>query len=227
MLAPKVHGAGGGNPFGETDMCVGYLAGGACVHVCQCPARRFVMLSTTVIAMSMSADAFAASLGRSATGHRIRLVEILRTSLIFGSVETAAPVLGWTMGLAASAYIAAVDHWIAFGLLSVIGVRMFWDGLNRPARDRPVRRHSLAMTVLTAIGTSLDAMAVGVTLAVVNADIWLPALSIGLATFVMSGLGMLLGRVVGEALGRAAEIAGGLVLIGVGASILARDLRIF
>jgi putative Mn2+ efflux pump MntP len=226
MLAPKVHGASDGFPFGETDMCVGFLSGGGKRACVVSPARHIIMLSTTAIAMSMSADAFAASLSKGATGRRVRLGEILRTSLIFGSVETAAPVLGWTMGLAASAYIAAVDHWVAFGLLSIIGVRMLWDGLNRPEQSPTVRRHSLGMTVLTAVGTSLDAMAVGVTLAVVNADIWLPALSIGLATFIMSGLGMLVGRVVGEALGRAAEVVGGFVLIGVGTSILVKDLQI-
>ncbi len=184
------------------------------------------MLSTAAIAMSMSADAFAASLSKGAGAHRVRFAEIFRTSLIFGSVETIAPVIGWTIGLAASAAIAAVDHWVAFGLLSIIGIRMFRDGLTRAPHSRPVRRHGLGMTVLTAIGTSLDAMAVGVTLAVVNADIWLPALSIGLATFFMSGIGMVVGRVVGEALGRAAEIVGGLLLISVGTLILARDLQI-
>ena len=197
------------------------------------------MLSTAALAFGMSMDAFAACLGRGAAGPAIRFGQILRTGLIFGSVETAAPLIGWAMGLTASTYVAAIDHWIAFVLLGLIGAKMLWEGATRdrpadPAAVARIRRTTLGVTVLAAVGTSLDATAVGVTLALVGADILVTALAIGAASFVMSGLGLTLGRLAGARLedsrlggtrlGGAAEIFGGLVLIAVGTWILVSHL---
>lgn len=197
------------------------------------------MLSTAALAFGMSMDAFAACLGRGAAGSGIRFGQILRTGLIFGSIETAAPLIGWAMGLAASTYVAAIDHWVAFVLLGLIGAKMLWEGATRdrpadPAAISRARRATLGVTALAAVGTSIDASAVGVTLALVGADILTTALAIGAATFVMSGLGMALGRLAatrlessrleGTRLAGAAEVFGGLVLIAVGTWILASHL---
>ena len=185
------------------------------------------MLSTFAIAFSMSADAFAASLSKGAALDRPPLKESVRIGVIFGSVEAITPVIGWACGIAASAYVAAVDHWIAFGLLGVIGLKMVWDGLTRPKHTTRGNRHSLRSLVLTAIGTSIDALAVGVTLSFVGADILATALAIGAATCFMAGLGVMIGRFVGSQLGRAAEIVGGLVLVMVGTSILMQHLGVW
>ena len=160
---------------------------------CSRPVVPAIMNSfaTTVLAFSMSADAFAAALGKGSVLHRPRLGEALRTGLVFGTVEAITPVIGWAAGIAASTYIAAIDHWIAFALLLV-----------------------------TAVGTSIDAMAVGVTLALVNADIAMTAVAIGLATFLMTTIGILIGRIIGGRFGRMAEALGGLGLIGIGTRIL-------
>lgn len=185
------------------------------------------MLSTLAIAFSMSTDAFAASLSKGATLDRLSFRESVRIGVIFGSVEAVTPLIGWGLGIAASAYVVAVDHWIAFGLLGVIGLKMIWEGLTRPDDAKQNGRHSTIALILTALGTSIDALAIGVTLSIIGADILVTALAIGAATCFMVGLGVIIGRFVGAQLGRAAEVAGGLVLIVVGSSILTQHLGIW
>jgi manganese efflux pump family protein len=177
-------------------------------------------LATVILAFSMSADAFAAALGKGSVLHRPRLSEALRTGFVFGTVEATTPVIGWAAGLATSAYIAAIDHWIAFALLAVIGAKMIWDSIKRPAQQERPERHSFALLLVTAVATSIDAMAVGVTLAFVNADIAVTAFAIGLATFLMTTIGILIGRIIGGRFGRIAEALGGMGLIGIGTRIL-------
>jgi len=168
----------------------------------------------------MSADAFAAALGKGARLDRPGWGEALRTGAIFGGIEAVTPLIGWAMGMAASRYIAAFDHWIAFGLLTVIGGKMLWDALRREEEEEKPKSHSLMVLVLTAIGTSIDALAVGVTLAIVGANIIVNALAIGAATFTMVTIGVMTGRVLGEKFGRYAEAGGGVILIAIGIKIL-------
>ena len=177
-------------------------------------------LSILLLALSMSSDAFAAAVGKGARLHRPSLGEALRTGLIFGSIETITPVIGWALGKGASRYIEAFDHWIAFGLLLIIGSKMIWDGLRRSEEEEKPQRHGLAVLIVTAIGTSIDALAVGVTLALVDANIIVNALAIGAATFTMVTIGIMTGRYLGEKFGRYAEAAGGVVLIVIGINIL-------
>ena len=168
----------------------------------------------------MSADAFAAALGKGAALERPRLSEALRTGVVFGTIEAITPVMGWAAGLSASSYITAIDHWIAFALLLAIGAKMIWESARgRDARCKP-NRHSLKILVATAIGTSIDAMAVGVTLAFIDGDIVVTALAIGCATLLMATAGILIGRFIGEKFGRIAEAIGGMGLIAIGAKIL-------
>ncbi|MCP4564859.1 MAG: manganese efflux pump MntP [Bosea sp.] len=172
-----------------------------------------------ILAVGMSIDAFIASIGRGARLRQARFLEALRTGLVFGAIETLTPVIGWTLGLAASRYVAAVDHWIAFLLLAFVGGRMIVHAMRAPSAEAQSER-GLATLLATAIGTSIDAMAVGVSLAFLEVNIVVVAAAIGLATLLMSTGGMLMGRFVGARFGRWAEIAGGLALIGLGLSIL-------
>ena len=91
------------------------------------------LVAILFLALSMSADAFAAALGKGAALHRPRLAEALRIGLIFGGIETLTPLIGWLLGRAASGYVEAFDHWIAFGLLLGIGGKMIWESLKRDA----------------------------------------------------------------------------------------------
>ncbi|HEX2760188.1 MAG TPA: manganese efflux pump MntP family protein [Rhizomicrobium sp.] len=168
----------------------------------------------------MSSDAFAAALGKGARLERPGLGEALRTGLIFGGIETLTPLIGWAAGRAASSYIETFDHWIAFGLLLVIGGKMIWDSFARDEEEQKPRSHSFAVLALTALGTSIDALAVGVSLALIGANIIVNALAIGAATFTMVTIGVLFGRYLGEKFGRYAEAAGGVILIVIGLKIL-------
>lgn len=179
-------------------------------------------LMTMALALSMSADAFAAALGKGAGLDRLRLREVLRAALIFGVIEAMTPVIGWTAGVAAAGYIIAVDHWIAFVLLAAIGAKMIWEAARPSDACEKPQRHSLGVLVATAIGTSIDAMVVGVTLALINASIIAAALAIGAATFAMTGLGIVIGGLSGAKFGRIAEMAGGVALILIGVKILAQ-----
>ena len=166
--------------------------------------------ATILLAFGMSMDAFAASIGKGATLHKPKFSEAVRTGLIFGAIETLTPLVGWGLGMLASQFILEWNHWIAFILLVFLGDE---------ACEAP-HRHGFWLLVTTAFATSLDAMAVGVGLAFLQVSIVTTALAIGCATFIMSTLGMMVGRFIGPLLGKRAEILGGIVLIGIGSEIL-------
>lgn len=181
-------------------------------------------ISISVLAISMSMDAFAASIGRAAgRSERVRFTEALRTGAVFGIIETVTPLIGWTVGVAASGLVQAVDHWIAFILLACVGAHMIHAGLFKTAAEKPANV-SLAALMATAVGTSLDAMAVGVSLAMLDVNIIVVAIAVGLATFILSAGGTLIGRLVGARLGQFAEIAAGIALFGIGLKILIEHL---
>lgn len=182
-------------------------------------------VAIVILAFGMSIDAFVASLGRGAGMGRPRIVEALRTGAVFGVVEAITPLVGWLAGVAASRFVEAVDHWIAFGLLAFIGGRMIVHALRgQPGEAHAAGNGSLLLLVATALGTSIDAMVVGVSLAFLDVNILIAALAIGAATFAMSTAGMLLGPLIGARFGPWAEIVGGTALIGLGLFILVQHL---
>ena len=182
-------------------------------------------LSTTALALSMSADAFAVSLCKGAALKKPRLRDALRTGAIFGAVEATTPLIGWLAGLAASQYVQAVDHWIAFVILAAIGLKMIYECCcNHHEGKEKKERHGLPVLLATAVATSIDALAVGVTLAFLHVNIWVCAAAIGAATFLMVTIGIMTGHYVGLKAGRAAEGIGGLCLIAIGTIILMEHL---
>lgn len=183
-------------------------------------------VSILLLGFAMSTDAFAAAIGKGAAMTRPRLSQALRAGLIFGGIEAITPLIGWLIGKSASRYIQTWDHWLAFGLLLLLGLHMIWNGL-KPESDESVdeaRKHGVVALALTGVSTSIDALAVGVGLALVDTPILVIAAVIGLCTFSMVTLGVMLGRVLGEMVGRRAEMIGGVILIGVGAAILYEHL---
>ncbi|HGS7528040.1 TPA: manganese efflux pump MntP [Klebsiella pneumoniae] len=178
--------------------------------------------ATILLAFGMSMDAFAASIGKGATLHKPKFSEAVRTGLIFGAIETLTPLVGWRLGMLASQFILEWNHWIAFILLVFLGGRMIVEGFRGDSDEacEAPHRHGFWLLVTTAFATSLDAMAVGVGLAFLQVSIVTTALAIGCATFIMSTLGMMVGRFIGPLLGKRAEILGGIVLIGIGSEIL-------
>ncbi|HEP1333733.1 TPA: manganese efflux pump MntP [Klebsiella pneumoniae subsp. pneumoniae] len=178
--------------------------------------------ATILLAFGMSMDAFAASIGKGATLHKPKFSEAVRTGLIFGAIETLTPLVGWGLGMLASQFILEWNHWIAFILLVFLGGRMIVEGFRGDSDEacEAPHRHGFWLLVTTAFATSLDAMAVGVGLAFLQVSIVTTALAIVCATFIMSTLGMMVGRFIGPLLGKRAEILGGIVLIGIGSEIL-------
>ena len=187
---------------------------------------RMNFASITLLALAMSTDAFAAAVGKGTALQKPRWSEALRTGLIFGVIEAITPIIGWALGLAASSYVEDWDHWIAFTLLLILGVRMIVAALKAPdvTDEAKPTRHGFWLLAITGFATSIDAMAVGVGLAFLNVSILPVAAAIGFATFVMVTLGVMVGRVLGKFAGRWAEAIGGVLLIGIGSAILYEHL---
>ena len=182
-------------------------------------------ISTALLALAMSTDAFAAAIGKGAALHKPRFREAIRTGLIFGTIEAITPLIGWAAGKAAAPYVSAWDHWIAFVLLLALGSKMIYEGFAQiELTESKPTYHSSWLLAITAIATSIDAMAVGVGLAFLNEDILSIAAAIGFATLVMVTLGVMLGRILGLMAGKRAEIVGGVLLIGIGSTILYQHL---
>ena len=183
------------------------------------------LTSIIFIAFAMATDAFAAAVAKGAALHKPSWKEALRTGLIFGVIETLTPLVGWAIGSAAVSHLEEWDHWIAFVLLGGLGLHMIIAGFGAPEvpEERP-QRHNFLTLAVTGFATSIDAMAVGVGLAFVKVDILTTALAIGLATFTMVSIGVMVGRVLGAVVGKRAEVFGGLILIVIGSVILYEHL---
>jgi putative Mn2+ efflux pump MntP len=198
-------------------------------HVPLCVRLSFLMnpFSILLIGLAMSTDAFAAAIGKGAAMTRPRLPQALRAGLVFGVIEAITPVIGWLLGTATSRFIDAWDHWIAFGLLAALGLHMIWQGLRLDAdggSNEADDNGSLLKLVITGLATSIDAMAVGVGLAFADVHIAVVAIVIGLCTFFMVTIGIMLGQALGVVIGKRAEVVGGVILIAVGSVILYEHL---
>lgn len=177
------------------------------------------LTTLAVLAIAMSMDAFAAALAAGAA-RPLSGRHIARTALIFGTVEGLMPLIGWLAGRAAEQWIADWDHWLAFILLAALGGRMIWESRfadHRAVQPPPANMRLLA---LTALATGIDSMVAGIGLALIQAGIVAAALMIGMAATLMTAAGMILGRVLGSVAGQYAGMAGGVMLIGIGTSVL-------
>lgn len=188
-------------------------------------------IAIAILSLSMSADAFAAAVGRGAK-HRPTLPQALRSGLVFGVIEAITPLIGFALGVAAAAFVEAIDHWIAFGLLGAVGGKMIWEALKpedeaeEEAAATKAASRGLVALVATAVGTSIDAGAVGVGLALLGENIWLIAACIGATTFALATLGLLIGKAAGTRLGKIVELVGGIALIALGLKILLEHLGV-
>ena len=173
------------------------------------------------IAVALAMDAFAVAVCAGCGLRRVTLGHYARLALTFGFFQFLMPVLGWGLGHSVRVYIETWDHWVAFALLAWIGVSMFRSGLSNEACPTGDPSRGMQLLVL-AVATSIDALAVGLSFALIGMDVWTPSLLIGVVCAVITALGVWLGRRLAHAdiFGRRAELVGGLVLIGIGAKIL-------
>jgi len=180
----------------------------------------FVYILGMAVALAM--DCFAITIGLACGGRGLTVKQAVRMGAAFGGFQFIMPVVGWFAGDRALALIRNFDHWVAFGLLALIGGRMIWEsrhGSEEEKACRPDQTQGSRLLVL-ALATSIDALAVGLSLGVVRAGILYPAVVIGVTSFVLTLAGAKLGPVLGRLVGRRAELAGGLILIAIGAKIL-------
>lgn len=178
-------------------------------------------LSLLFMAAALSTDAFAVAIVTGLSLDPMGRRHVFRLSFHFGLFQALMPILGWGAGAAVRSYIADYDHWVAFALLLFVGVRMAVGAvLGSEATNTPLDPTRGWNLVLLSVATSIDALAVGLSLGMIRAGILLPAAVIGMTTAGLTALGMRLGRTIGVLWGRRVEVAGGLVLIGIGAKIV-------
>jgi len=182
------------------------------------------LLSISLVALGLSADCFAVALSASVTNRNLSRTAALRVTAAFGFFQALMPLLGWLAGRTIVDFIASFDHWLAFGLLAFVGGKMLWEAFHHEEDEKP-RDISRGLMLLTlSVATSLDALAVGLAFAFEDVNIWLAIPVIGAVSFVVAGIGFLLGKKVGEVFGKRAEIIGGIILIGIGIRILLSHL---
>ena len=181
------------------------------------------VLHYALLAVSLAADAFAVAISMGLSARRATFHDALRVGLFFGGFQALMPLLGYLAGSTVSAVIERYDHWIAFGLLAFIGGRMLWES-TQGAEESQTNLDSLKKLLLLSVATSIDALAVGVSLAVLRENIWVNVVWIGCVTFALSALGVLAGRRLGHSMQRIATVAGGIVLIAIGVKILIEHL---
>ncbi len=185
--------------------------------------------SVLLLSISLAMDAFAVSLGNGMALCKLRVWDALKTGLFFGGFQMLMPILGWLAGRTIASYIQWLDHWLAFGLLSFIGGKMLWDGLQEKDvceieqgdKNHPTATRRLLMM---ALATSIDALAVGVGLALLETPIVQTAGIIGAVTFVLCVCGVALGKKLGGLFRKRALIAGGVMIIGIGLKVFIEHL---
>ena len=176
-----------------------------------------MLLLVFLLAVGLAMDAFAAAVSQGASG-RPQLSGALKIGAAFGVAQGVMPLLGWGLGQAFGDLIRALDHWIALGLLGFLGVRMIREGLAA-AEEGEVKRLTGRVLLVTSIATSIDAAAAGITLPTLGAPVLLACAIIGAVTAVLCTAGVYIGAAAGNRFGKAAEVAGGLILIGLGLKI--------
>lgn len=172
-----------------------------------------------ILAFILSIDAFMVSVGKGAALQKARLQDALKIGIIFGVVSGVAPLIGWGAGYAVSNFIREIDHWLAFGFLSLIGIKMIYESFREISEKKNFLQGTSGI-VLAAIATSIDALAVGISLAFTQTGITVAAFYIGFMTFVMVLFGVLTGTYISSRIGRIAEGLGGVGLIFLGTRIL-------
>ena len=182
------------------------------------------LLTIIVIAVGLAMDAFAVSVATGAGYRQLKIQHALRMAMFFGAFQAVMPIIGWLAGSTFKEYIKEVDHWVAFAILAVIGVKMIYEAFKIEKAENPSDPASLAVLIWLSVATSIDALAVGITLSLVTGMIAVAVIIIGVVTFVLSLFGCWIGKRVGHLFEKKIEVAGGCILIAIGVKILVEHL---
>ncbi|UCH95946.1 MAG: manganese efflux pump [Candidatus Aminicenantes bacterium] len=178
------------------------------------------LISTVVLAVGLSMDAFAVSISSSFTLKEIKWKHALKFGLFFGVFQAIMPLFGWLAGIGFRDLIQEIDHWIAFGLLALIGGKMILGSFKKdcnPAENDPLKLHVL---LGLSVATSIDALAAGVSFGLLKLNILTVVTIIGAVTFALSAIGARIGRRLGCRFGERVELVGGIILISIGIKIV-------
>jgi len=177
-------------------------------------------LEVIFLAIGLAMYCFAVAV---ASGYAIKALKMRHAFIIaafFGAFQAIMPVVGWLAGRSFSAWLFSVDHWIAFGLLTGIGCKMIYEAFGITRLEKEPNRMNLSMLLLLSVATSIDALAVGLSLSILRTPIAAPALIIGIVAFVLSFVGTYIGQHMGKHFENKLEALGGVILIGIGIKIL-------
>ena len=176
------------------------------------------------LSVGLAMDAFAVAIAAGMAINDVTPRHVFRLSFHFGLFQFLMSIAGWLVGEQLTAYIAGYDKWLAFALLAYVGGKMLWEGRekkNRPKQRRTQSDPTRGLRLLTlSVATSLDALAVGMSMAFLGVSVWLPSVVIGIVTATMTTIGVTFGGRIGSRWGHWADIAGGLVLILMGIRVL-------
>ena len=183
------------------------------------------ILTVILIAVGLAMDAFAVSIAKGITIENQKRKTALIMATFFAVFQMFMPVIGWLAGLGLQELIMGIDHWIAFGLLVLIGARMIYDSTKKEdlQRKNAIRLHAL---LILSIATSIDALMVGLSFAFIQTAIVIPIIVIGIVTFFLSYLGVHFGNAIGNILGSKIKVIGGVILIAIGVKILLEHLML-
>ena len=184
------------------------------------------VLEILLIAIGLAMDAFAESICKGLSMKKMSWKKALVVGTYFGVFQGLMPVIGYFLGSTFESLVAKIDHWIAFGLLVFIGANMLKEAFANDSENCNDNVDFKTMVVL-AIATSIDALAVGITFAFLQANVWFSTIIIGIVTFLISVIGVKIGSKFGNKYERKAETAGGLILIFMGIKILLEHLKVF
>lgn len=180
-----------------------------------------------LIGIGLSMDAFAVAVCRGLKMQKFNIKHTAVIALFFGGFQALMPLIGWFLGKQFEKYITAVDHWIAFALLAFIGGKMIYDSFKQDDDDQGEKDiFNIKEIFVMAIATSIDALAVGITFAFLSVNIWSSISIIGVTTFVLSAVGVLIGHKFGAKYKNKAELAGGVILVLIGLKILLEHLGV-
>ena len=178
------------------------------------------VIELLLIALGLSMDAFAVSVGKGLSVQKINLRHSLSVGVWFGGFQALMPLIGYFLGVSFASLVESFDHWIAFILLGIIGFNMIREALSNDECEAAHPDFSVRTMLMMAIATSIDALAVGVSFAFLHIDIWSATSIIGVTTFILSIVGLRIGNIFGCRYKSKAEFAGGAILMVMGIKIL-------
>lgn len=177
-----------------------------------------------VIAISLSFDTFAVSVSSGLVLRKIDFINASKIALTFAGFQAAMPVLGWLAGTGVKSYAENIDHWIAFFILALLGGKMIRESFDTDPKNRTANPLNIKVMITMAIATSIDALIVGFSFALLDYKILVSISIIGTVTYIVAMLGILFGKNIGSRMGRRMEVLGGVMLMLIGLKILIEHL---